>query len=103
MKIEGNNPGADALAARQLERARAEAKEAAAEAARKSGDRVELSQEAALAGSAIKAATDSPDVRPDVVERMKKALAAGELGSDSQKLAESLIDRMLDESHGKHG
>jgi flagellar biosynthesis anti-sigma factor FlgM len=97
MKIEGNNPGADALAARKLERAQAEAKEAAAEAVRKAGDRVELSQDAALAGSAIKAVADGPDIRPDVVERMKTALAAGEVGSDSQKLAESLIDRMLDE------
>jgi flagellar biosynthesis anti-sigma factor FlgM len=103
MKIEGRNPGADALAARALERAQAEAKEAAADAARKSGDRVELSPDAELAGAAIKAATDSPDIRPDVVERMKKALAAGEVGSDSPKLAESLIDRMLDEGHGKHG
>jgi flagellar biosynthesis anti-sigma factor FlgM len=98
MKIEGHNPGADALAARQLERAQAEARDgAAADAARKSGDRVELSPDAALAGSAIKAAADSPEIRPDVVERMRKALAAGELGSDTQKLAESLIDRMIDE------
>lgn len=98
MKIEGNNPNADALAARKLERAQAEAKEAAAqEAGRKTADRVELSKDAALAGAAIKAAADSPDIRPDVVERMKKALAAGELGGDTRALAESLIDRMLDD------
>ena len=98
MKIDGNNPGADGLAARKLERAQAEAKESAGpDNARKSGDRVELSPEAALAGAAAKAAADSPDVRPDVVERMKKALAAGELGKDTNALAESLIDRMLDE------
>jgi negative regulator of flagellin synthesis FlgM len=97
MKIEGNNPGAE-LAAQKLERAQAEAKAAAAaESARKSGDRVELSPDSALANAAAKAAADSPDIRPEVVERMKKMLAAGELGSDAQALAESLIDRMLDE------
>lgn len=98
MKIESNNPGADNLAAQKLERAQAEAKDAvASEAARKSADRVELSQDAALANAAAKAAADGPDVRPELVERMKKALASGELGSDAHALAESLIDRMLDE------
>jgi flagellar biosynthesis anti-sigma factor FlgM len=98
MKIEGKSPGADGLAAQKLERAQAEVNEAArADAARKTGDRVELSPDAALANAAARAAADAPDVRPEVVERMKRALAAGELGRDAQALAESLIDRMLDE------
>ena len=98
MKIEGNNPGPESQAAKRLERAQAEAKEAdRADAAAKAADRVELSQDAALANAALKAAADAPDLRQDVVERMKKALAAGELGKDAHALAESLIDRMLDE------
>lgn len=98
MKIDGKSPSADGLAAQKLERAQAEANEAArAEIARKTGDRVELSSDAALANAAVKAAADAPDVRPEVVERVKKALAAGELGRDADALAQSLIDRMLDE------
>ena len=98
MKIEGNNPGADALAARQLERSQADGKDVTApEGARKSGDRVELSPDAALAGAALKAAADGPEIRQDMVERMKKALAAGEVGRDTNAVAERLIDRMLDE------
>jgi flagellar biosynthesis anti-sigma factor FlgM len=98
MKIEGNNPGADALAARKLERAQADSKDVTApEGARHSGDRVELSADAALAGAAIKAAGEGPEIRPDVVERMKKALADGQIGRDTNALAESLIDRMLEE------
>jgi flagellar biosynthesis anti-sigma factor FlgM len=98
MKIEGKSPGAEGLASQKLERAQAEANEAArAETARKTGDRVELSSDAALANAAAKAAADAPDIRPEIVERMKKALATGELGRDAEALAESLIDRMLDE------
>jgi flagellar biosynthesis anti-sigma factor FlgM len=98
MKIDANNPSPENLAARKLERAQAEATpEAAAKSGTTSGDRVELSSDAALAQATVKAVDEAPDIRADVVERMKKALAAGEVGNDPQALAESLIDRMLDE------
>ncbi len=98
MKIEGNGPNPDSLAAQKLERAQAEANQAAAaDKARKAADRVELSSDAALATATLKAASDAPDIRPDVVERMKKAMAAGEVGNDPHALAESLIKNMLEE------
>src|SRR5919109_1490807 len=98
MKIESNNSGPENLAARKLERAQAEAtQDAIANGGGKAGDRVELSSDAALARAAVKAVDEAPDVRADVVERMKKALAAGEVGKDAHALAETLIDRMLDE------
>ena len=98
MKIEGNNPAADGLAARKLEKAQIEAREAAAADAARRRDRVELSPDAALAATAVKAASQAPDIRPDVVERMKRAVAAGSVGNDPHALAASLIDRMLDET-----
>jgi flagellar biosynthesis anti-sigma factor FlgM len=98
MKIEGGNPSPENLAARKLERAQAEAtQDAVASGGAKTGDRVELSSDAALAQAAVKAVDEAPDVRADLVERMKKALAAGDVGKDAHALAETLIDRMLDE------
>src|SRR5690349_8754004 len=58
------------------------------------GDRVEVSTDAKLASEAIKAAEKAPEVREDVVERMKRALAAGEIGNDPYRLADALLDRM---------
>jgi flagellar biosynthesis anti-sigma factor FlgM len=98
MKIESNNSGPEHHAAKKLERSQAEAAQAAnVESSAQPGDRVHLSSDAALASAAVKAAHESPDIRPDVVERMKKALAAGEVGTDPQALADALIDRMIEE------
>jgi len=59
------------------------------------GDRVEVSKDAKLMTSALKAANDSSTVRHDVIERMRRLLDSGELGKDSSKLADALIDHML--------
>jgi flagellar biosynthesis anti-sigma factor FlgM len=59
------------------------------------GDRVEVSENAALMSSALKAAHEAPDVRTELVERMRQKLAAGEVGNDAGKLADALIDNML--------
>ena len=60
-------------------------------------DRVEVSPDAALMNSAAQAANDAPAIRADKVEAAKKALANGSLGADAGKLAEALIDHMMDE------
>jgi len=46
--------------------------------------------------TAVQAANEAA-VRSDKVEAAKKALADGTLGADAGKLAEALIDHMLDE------
>lgn len=79
-----------AEAAKATERAQNQAKAAKA-------DRVEVSSDAALMNSAVQAANDAPAVRADKVEAAKKALADGSLGADAGKLAEALIDHMLDD------
>jgi anti-sigma28 factor (negative regulator of flagellin synthesis) len=58
-------------------------------------DRFEKSPDAQLAEMAVRAATMSPDIRPEVVERAKQKLMSGELGSDTERLAERMIDSLL--------
>ncbi len=58
-------------------------------------DQVRVSSGAQLASTAASAAEQTPDVRPEVVERAKAALARGEVGNDPLRLADALIDRAL--------
>ena len=46
-----------------------------------SGDTVQVSADATLANDAVKAANETPDVRADLVEKMRALLASGELGN----------------------
>ena len=97
MKIQGNRPENEAAIAQQkVDRAASEGRQAAAAAAKSGpGDRVALSSDAALANAAARAAAEAPDVRTDLVERMRALIDRGELGEDADKLADSLIDSML--------
>jgi flagellar biosynthesis anti-sigma factor FlgM len=61
------------------------------------GDRVEVSKDAAFVHEAVQAANQAPAIRSDKVEHARKALANGTLGADSGKLADAIIDRMLDD------
>ena len=100
MKIDSNRPNLDQAALQRLERAAAEASKQAASGKTGTSDTVQVSADAALANDAVKAVNDSPDVRADLVERMRALLAAGELGNDAGALADSLIDSMLDKTQG---
>ena len=62
-----------------------------------SGDAVELSGDAQLLQAAIKAAEKAPAIRQDVVEKMRAALAKGEIGNDAQQLADSMLDKWITE------
>jgi flagellar biosynthesis anti-sigma factor FlgM len=78
----------------------ADAASRAATGAATSGDAVRVSSEAHLVAQAASAVGDvgtQEQVRPDVVERAKAALARGEVGADLDRLADRLIDGMLDE------
>jgi flagellar biosynthesis anti-sigma factor FlgM len=97
MKIEGNRQApamSDAEATRRLDEAR-KAERTAVERQTSKTDRVEVSKDAQLMTTALKAAQDAPAVRQDVVERARQALEKGEVGNDSQKLADKLIDTLL--------
>jgi flagellar biosynthesis anti-sigma factor FlgM len=60
-------------------------------------DRVEVSPDAALLNTAMQAAHEAPAIRQDKVEAARKALESGTLGADSAKLADVLIEHMMDE------
>lgn len=97
MKIDGNRQAgatSDAEATRRLDKA-LKTERAAVERQTDKSDRVEVSKDAQLMTSALKAAQDAPAVRQDVVERARQALNNGEVGKDSRKLADKLIDTLL--------
>jgi negative regulator of flagellin synthesis FlgM len=60
-------------------------------------DRVEVSRDATLVNDAVQAAHDAPALREDKVAAAKKALADGTLGQDAGKLADAMIDHLLDD------
>src|SRR5262245_29406265 len=98
-RMDGQQPPADAEAARRLESARTAADRAAgaAQARPASGDRVEVSTDAQLVSTAVQAAQDAPVVRPDAVERGRRALESGTLGVDADRLAQRIVDALLGE------
>jgi flagellar biosynthesis anti-sigma factor FlgM len=97
MKIDSNRPNFDATPAGKIEAARvADAKSTGARAALRGGDQVSVSAAAQFASSAIDAARNAPDIRPDVVERAKALLADGKVGNDPYRLADALIDKTMD-------
>jgi negative regulator of flagellin synthesis FlgM len=100
MKIDGNRPGLDHAALQRLEKAAADAPKQVNANTVKSGDTVQVSADATLANDAVKAANDSPDVRADLVEKMRALLASGELGKDAGAIADSLIDNMTTNKPG---
>jgi flagellar biosynthesis anti-sigma factor FlgM len=97
MKIDGNLPNLDAQAAARLDALRVEDTKKKDAPARAGGaDQVSVSSDVQLATSAIDAAQQATDVRPEAVERAKALLAAGQVGADPQALADKLIDRALE-------
>jgi flagellar biosynthesis anti-sigma factor FlgM len=105
MKVDGNRPeqapsagqaGSAAQAAQAAERLQQQQRlEQQQRAGDTRGDRVELSADARLADRAVRAASQVPDVRQDVVERVRGKLEAGELGKDLFRLADKIIDSLL--------
>ncbi len=97
MKIEGNRPDLESVAAQRTDRvSTGRAKQAPGSAAAQDTDRVQVSESATLAASARRAAEESPDIRRDLVERMRAKLAAGEVGKDAERLADRMIDHLLE-------
>src|SRR4051812_49969193 len=98
MKIDGYQQTQDTEAAEAAKRTSLDQGVKRSEAAKTgaaSKDRVEVSDDAKLLAAATDAAQKSPDVRTELVERMKLKLNAGELGNDSGRLADRMIDDLL--------
>ena len=101
MKIDLNRSTQDTEAAKSTDAAQKVAEKRVAKKSDLPGavstDRVEVSSDAKLLAAALKATTEVQPVRADVVEAMKQKLAAGELGKDSARLADRIIDDLLKE------
>ena len=97
MKIEGNRPNFDTVQTDRVDSKRG-VNPAAKDATSAAGgtDQVRVSSDVQLASTAIQAANQASDVRPDVVARAKALLADGKIGADPQALADKMIDRALD-------
>jgi len=99
MKIDGNRLTQDTDATRATEAARKLAERLVTKTAERpaaSGtDKVELSSDATVLASALKKTNETTAVRTEVVEEMKRKLAAGEIGKDSGRLADRILDDLL--------
>ncbi len=97
MKIDGNRPTQDTDATEAAKKTALDkaVTRTTSEKIAPAGDRVEVSADAKLLAAATDAARKSPEVRTELVERMKQKLAAGELGNDSGRLADRIIDDLL--------
>lgn len=97
MKIEGNRPGIDTTATDGTQRLGADHEKRVNRAGGRpaAGDTVEVSADAKLLAEAVKTVETTPAIRTDVVERMKEKLAAGEIGNDPGRLADRLLDDLL--------
>lgn len=61
-----------------------------------SGDEVRLSGNLRLADDAVRAAAVTDEARPDAVAKARALVERGEVGADLERLADRLIDSMLD-------
>jgi flagellar biosynthesis anti-sigma factor FlgM len=98
MKIDGNRPGLDTEAAEASKRAAGDRRVQRSGVDRPSGgtrDRVDVSSDAQLMTSAMNAIQRVPSIRTELVEHFRQKLNAGEVGTDSGKLADRLIDDLL--------
>ena len=96
MKVDStvsHQPGAPEKVEANREKETAQAQRAA----RPGTDRVDLSTEAGLLAEAIRVADQLPDVRQDLVEQARDRLSRGEVGNDLARLANSMIDRALEQ------
>ena len=97
MKIEGNRPNLESVAAQRTDRiTNGRTTKSTGAASAQGTDRVQVSDSATLAASAKRAADEAPDIRQDLVEKMRAKLAAGEIGTDFERLADRMIDHMLE-------
>jgi flagellar biosynthesis anti-sigma factor FlgM len=94
MKIDANRSGLEAAGFR-ADRTGDAAGKAGTSRQQPAADRVSLSATAELAREAAQAAGQAPDIRQDLVDRMRALRAAGQLDADPERLADAMIDHMV--------
>ncbi len=98
MKIDQNRANLETIAGARADAVRDERAAAAEKAAQddRSSDQVRVSTTGQLAAAAAAKANEASDIRPDAVARGRELLERGELGRDAARLADRLIDSLLD-------
>jgi flagellar biosynthesis anti-sigma factor FlgM len=98
MKIDQNRANLETIAGARADAVRDERAAAAEKAAPddRSSDQVRVSTTGQLAAAAAAKANEASDIRPDAVARGRDLLERGELGRDAARLADRLIDSLLD-------
>ncbi len=93
MKIDSYNSGSiQGPAADRTEAGPARGTTEAGATAAPGSDNVRLSNDVQLVNAATAAAQQTPDIRQDVVDRMRALLDQGQIGNDANRLANALID-----------
>ena len=97
MKIEGDRPNIPVPSTDRTDRGADAASAPVRRQPRAAGetDGFTVSPELQLVQSAVQTAAGLPEIRQDLVERMRALLEKGEVGNDPQRLADALIDRWL--------
>lgn len=72
-----------------------EARRPAATGSGRASDAVAVSGEAQLLAAAVGHVKSLGEIRPEVVDRAREAIARGEVGADADRLADRLIDGLL--------
>ena len=96
MKID-TTTSEQSAATKQVDPARDQETAKAKRQVRPGNDQVQISTDAALLTEALRVLGSSPDVRNDLVGQMQKELAEGRIGHDVEGLADSIIDRLLEQ------
>src|SRR5689334_3942933 len=100
MKIEGPNvtpPNPDTIAGASTNRTAQTTRDdtVAGVGGTQTSDRVVVSRDARLLNEALKAAEAAPAVRADRVEEVSNKLQSGEIGTDADALAGTMLDDLL--------
>lgn len=96
MKIESGRPGAEAAGTQRVEQTGVDRPTRGGRPSDTESDSVRLSSDAQLATAAAREASGAPAIRQDRVDAARKALDAGQIGSDPARLAERMISSLLD-------
>ena len=99
MKIDGDKPSAPTGQADPAERPDRTANQSSGAGTTVTpsarSDQIQLSPDVQLVRRAVEAATQTPTVRREAVERMRALLAQGDVGTDASRLANAIIETWL--------
>jgi flagellar biosynthesis anti-sigma factor FlgM len=93
--VQGKTERTDAAASRTTRETTGSSSSAAAS---EGTDKVRLSKDLQLLQTATAAAQQAPEIRQDVVAKMRALLDAGQIGNDHERLADALIDSSIETS-----